>query len=277
MEDSAGLHNGTFVLYARSSSDVALLGSPPWWSGERLIWSICICFFIIGLGIVLYGIEERTKFQIVQEERERLSHDMHDTLAQTLAGVGFRLQGILRSLQASPSVPKVHVDDLRNTCELVAYSHREASSNIAALHPASQKEGDVLALLEKAIYSMLDDEDFPVIVSSHGTPRTISPMVADTLFRVGREAVANALRHSHARSIKVQLHYHSRDVTLSVTDDGIGFQFDPTRAGFGIKSMIRRCEAIRAAVRFTSPEGGGCRVQIISRYRVYRGLIRWVG
>lgn len=277
MDDSVGPHYGTFILYATSSSDVTLLGGPPWWSGQRLIWLLAGCFLFVGVGIVFYGMEERTKFRIVQEERERLSHDMHDTLAQTLAGVGFRLQGILRSLQDSPNIPRAHVDDLRSTCELVAQSHREASSNIAALHPASQKEGDILTLLEKAIYSMLDDEDFPVIVSSHGTPRSMSPVVRDTLFRVGREAVANALRHSRAHSIKVQLHYHARQVVLSVTDDGVGFQFDPSRAGFGIKSMIRRCDAIKATIRFTSPESGGCRVQIVSRYRAYRGLIRWVG
>lgn len=47
-------------------------------------------------------------------------------------------------------MPKAHVDDLKNTCELVAHSHREASSNMAALHPASQKEGDILVLLTGA-------------------------------------------------------------------------------------------------------------------------------
>src|SRR5262249_23504788 len=148
--------------------------------------------------VFLYLFEQRTKIRIVQEERERLSHDMHDTLAQSLAGVGFRLQGIHRSLQDSGVVPQAYVDDLKMTCDLVANTHREASSSIAALHPSSRKEVDVLRLLETAVYTMLDDDEFPVIVSSQGTPRPLSPVVADTLYRIGREAIANALRHAHA-------------------------------------------------------------------------------
>ncbi|MES2393000.1 MAG: ATP-binding protein [Acidobacteriota bacterium] len=277
MDRSKNPHRGTFVLFATSSADVTLLDGPPWWTGQRLMWLICGCFVLIGGGVALYGIEERIKLRVVQEERERLSHDMHDTLAQSLAGVGFRLQGIHRSLKASGAVPQVYMDDLKLTCDLVASTHREASASIAALHPASQQDADVLLLLERAVYSMLDDQDFPVIVSSHGNPRQLSPVVADTLYRVGREAIANALRHSQAKSIKVQLLYRSRDVVLSVTDDGVGFDFVPAKIGFGIRSMTRRCETIKAKISLTSMPEGGCRVQVVSPYRVHRGLVRWVG
>jgi hypothetical protein len=277
MDRSNNVDRGTFVLYATSSSDVTLLEGPPWWTGQRLLWLISGFCALVGGGIFLYGIEERAKLRVVQEERERVSHDMHDTLAQSLAGVGFRLQGIHRSLQASRVVPQIYVDDLKMTCDLVANTHREASSSIAALHPSSEKDRDVLRLLERAVYSMLDDDEFPVIVSSQGTSRPLSPVVADTLYRVGREAIANALRHAHAQSIRVHLSYRSRDVVLSVTDDGIGFDLDPLRAGFGIKSMTKRCATIKAQISITSPPEGGCRVQVTSPYRAYRGLVWWVG
>ncbi len=91
------------------------------------------------------------------------------------------------------------------------------------------------------------------------------------------EAIANAFRHAQAPSIPVQLVFRSRDVVLSVTDDGGGFQFDPSKAGFGIKAMTSRCEAIKATIAITLPAEGGCRVQVTSPYRVHRGLIRWVG
>lgn len=275
MDRSNDPYRGTFVLYARSISDITLLEGPPWWTGQKLIWVIGAAFVLLAGGIFLYGIEERAKLRILQEERERLSHDMHDTLAQSLAGVGFRLQGIHRSLLASGVIPQTYIDDLKTTCDLVANAHREASSNIAALHPSSQKEGDVLMLLERAVSSMLDDDDFPVILSSQGAPRPFSPVVADALYRVGREAIANAVRHAHARSIRIQLSYRSRDAVLTVTDDGIGF--DPARAGFGIKSMTKRCATIKAQISITTSTEGGCRVQVTSPYRVYRGLVRWIG
>lgn len=277
MERSNESHRGAFVLYANSSSTVMLLEGPPWWTGQKLLWLIVACFVLIGGGIALYGVMERSKLRMVQEERERLSHDMHDTLAQSLAGVGFRLQGIHRTLQSSGAVPQTYVDDLKTTCDLVASAHREASSSIAALHPASEDEGDVLRMLEKSVYSMLEDKDFPVVLSSHGTPWTLSPVVRDTLYRVGREAIANALRHAQAQSIKVHIVYRTRDVVLTVADDGVGFEFNAASPGFGTRSMMRRCEAIKAQLSIISSPGGGCRVQVLSPYRVHRGLIRWVG
>jgi signal transduction histidine kinase len=276
MDRSNEPHRGAFVLYANSSSTVTLLEGPPWWTGQKLLWLIIGCFVLIGGGIALYGVVERSKLRVVQEERERLSHDMHDTLAQSLAGVGFRLQGIHRTLQSSGQVPQTYVEDLKTTCDLVANAHREASSSIAALHPSSADDGDVLRMLEKAVYSMLEDKDFPVVLSSHGTPRTLSPVVLDTLYRVGREAIANALRHAQARSIKVQIAYRTRDVALTVADDGIGFEPNVARPGFGTRAMMRRCEAIKAQLSIVSIPGGGCRVQVLSPYRVHRGLIRWV-
>jgi len=277
MERSIEPHRGAFVLYASSSSAMTLLEGPPWWRGERLLWLLVACFLLIGGGIALYDVTERSKLRMVQEERERLSHEMHDTLAQSLAGVGFRLQGIHRTLQSSGLVPQTYVDDLKTTSDLVANAHREASSNIAALHPASEDDSDVLRMLEKAVYSMLEDTDFPVVLSSHGTTRPLSPVVLDTLYRVGREAIANALRHAQAQSIKVNIVYRTRDVILTVSDDGIGFEFSAANPGFGTRAMMRRCAAIKAELSIISSPGRGCRVQVLSPYRVHRGLIRWVG
>lgn len=275
MDRSDELHRGAFVLYTTSSNNVMLLEGPPWWTGERLFWILMLCFvFAIG-GIALHGAVERAKLRVVQIERERLSHDLHDTLAQSLAGVGFRLQGVHRSLACSGAIPPQHLDDLKTACDLLANAHREASSNIAALHPPSQEEGDVLRMLERAVYSMLEDKDFPVVVAGHGTPRPLSPVVTDMLYRVGREAIANALRHAQAQSIKVQMTYRSRDVMLTVTDDGTGFAVDMVKPGFGTRTMMRRCEAINARFTIVSAPGSGCRVQVVSPYRVRRRPLRW--
>jgi len=265
---------GAFVVYAASASNVKLLAGPPWWTGQRLIWMILACSVLLAGGIALYGAIDRAKLRLVQEERERLSHEMHDTLAQSLAGVGFRLRGIYRSLLSSSQVPAVYVEDLKATCDLVAQTHREASSSIAALHPDSQRDGNLLSLLERSVCAMLDDPDFPVILSSSGTPRVLSPAVSDTLFRVGREAIANALRHAGAQSIKVQLAFRSREVVLSITDDGRGFEFASEHAGFGIQSMIRRCNDIHAQLSFRTPDEGGCCVQIVCPYPCGRSLLR---
>ena len=266
----------SFVLLAGSPSDVVVLAGPPWWSGQRLIWLLCGLLALIALGMYGFVAIERSKLRMVYEERQRLSHDMHDTLAQSLAGVGFKLQGIRRSMRDSEGIPPAILEALNTACEMVAGTHREASASIAALHPASPNESDLLTLLQRSVFSMVDGDAMTVETEQIGDIRSPSPVVADTLFRIGREAIANTLRHAKATSIKISITYRSRDLILSVMDNGSGFRYTPTKRGFGIKSIERRCADIDAKVDVASSPGAGCTVRVISPYRMNRGLSRWI-
>ncbi|MES2391104.1 MAG: histidine kinase, partial [Acidobacteriota bacterium] len=250
-----------FALFANSVTDVVLLSGPPWWSGARLVWLLVSIFCLSAAGVYLFIVNERSKLRVIHGERQRLSHEMHDTLAQSLAGVGFKLQGIRRSMRESRAVPPSILDEVDATCEMVAGTHREASASIAALHPASQHEGDLLTLLERSVFSMLDSESLPAVIERLGEPRPMSPVVKDTLFRVGREAIANVLRHSGATEIKLTLQYRYRDLVLSVGDNGRGFA-DPNRRGFGLRSIERRCAEIRAQVEILSSPQNGSTVRV---------------
>jgi signal transduction histidine kinase len=201
---------------------------------------------------------------------------MHDTLAQSLAGVGFKLQGIRRSMREAGAIPPAILEALNTACEMVAGTHREASASIAALHPASPSESDLLTLLQRSVFSMVTGDVISVETEQIGDIRAPSPVVADTLFRIGREAIANTLRHSKATAIKVSMTYRSRDLILSVTDNGSGFRYNPAKRGFGLKSIERRCSDINARVEIDSSPGTGCTVRVISPYRVNRGLSRWI-
>lgn len=267
----------TFVLFANSAADAALLSGPPWWTGARLAWLLVSLFCLSAVGVYIFIANERSKLRAVHGERQRLAHEMHDTLAQALAGVGFKLQGIRRSMRESRVVPAQILEEMDSTYDMVAGTHREASASIEALHPASQREGDLLTLLERSVFSMLDKDSLPVVTERLGEPRPLSPVVADTLFRVGREAIANVLRHSGATEITLTLQYRYRNLLLSVADNGRGFASDNVRRGFGLRSIERRCAEIRAQVEIISSLQGGCTVKIISPYNAHRVLSRWIG
>lgn len=270
-------NSGSFTLFASSPTDVVLVSGPPWWSGQRLVWSIVGLAAAIVIAVYLFIAVERSKLRVVHQERERLSHDMHDTLAQSLAGVGFKLQGIRRSMRASGAIPRTIIEEIDTTCEMVAGTHREASASIAALHPASQNDGDLLTLLERSVFSMLDGDGIEVQTHREGDARNMSPVISDTLFRIGREAIANVLRHSRATSISIAITYRLRDLTLSITDNGSGFAFDPAKRGFGLRSIERRCDDINARVEVFSRPDEGCTVRVTSPYRSHRILSRWIG
>lgn len=169
------------------------------------------------------------------------------------------------------------LEEMDSTYEMVAGTHREASASIEALHPASQREGDLLTLLERSAFSMVDNDSLPVVTERLGEPRPLSPVVADTLFRVGREAIANVLRHSGATEIKLTLQYRYRNLVLLVGDNGRGFASDQVRRGLGIRSIERRCAEIRAQVEILSSPQCGCTVKVTSPYGAHGVLSRWIG
>jgi two-component system NarL family sensor kinase len=114
-------------------------------------------------------------------------------------------------------------------------------------------------------------------VSCHlqGEEFVLPDEVKTVLFRVAQEGVANAAKHAHAAQVRLALRFERDGVTLSVEDDGRGFdlqavQFDPHR-GIGLRNMRERLASIDGQFEVTSVIGGGTRLQArISRAAVQR-------
>ena len=88
-------HNLTpFVLLLRSTGDIEIVSGPPWWSARHAIAIGFAVLLLTLIGHFLYSRAERWRLRAILDERERLAHEMHDTLAQSFAGLGFQLQAI---------------------------------------------------------------------------------------------------------------------------------------------------------------------------------------
>jgi signal transduction histidine kinase len=86
--------------------------------------------------------------------------------------------------------------------------------------------------------------------------------ICDTFYRIGQEAIANAVRHGHPRTIHMHLAYGRPSVKLTIRDDGIGFSQCGDAPGFGIRGMKRRASSINANFRIRSSPGRGTSVQV---------------
>ena len=268
--------HSAFVILTRSPEDVEVLAGPPWWSGERILWLIFFGLVLVVLGIVLFLRIERWKMRGVLSERERLANEMHDTLAQSFAGVGFHLQGIRNLIRSGGESRAAEVMGKLNTaCDLVAQTHREASASIAALHPDADGGLDLLVALEQYAAQLFNVDDLPLVCLREGAPHRLSFPVRDTLFQIGREAITNVIRHSHATRIVLQLHYESKAVVLEICDDGIGF-LPGAGSGFGIKTMRGRANAIGAELTVTSAPGSGTTIAVRSPYGLRSTAADWL-
>jgi signal transduction histidine kinase len=269
-----------FTVLLRGADDIQVLAGPPWWTGKQLIRLLCLLVSLLACGIYLYNALERWKLGVIMGERERLAHEMHDTLAQSFAGIGFHLQGLYNGLKngndrTADIVPKLH-----DACEMVAHSHREASASIAALQPDSTDGQDLLTALDRSTREMLHSRGetalLPLTFSRSGTARPFSTAVRDALFHIGREAIINIIRHAHATTMEVSLHYEPKLAVMRIRDDGVGFSLSHSPNGFGLRSIRRRCEKIGAIFNIETDVGAGTALTILAPYGRRPRLTDWV-
>src|SRR4029077_12612607 len=102
-------------------------------------------------------------------------------------------------------------------------------------------------------------------VTVSGQPRSCSPDIEEELLRIAQEAANNASRHAQASEIRIALEYCTGSVTLSISDDGRGFDFDEgyRKSGhWGLKNMQERAAQIRGKCTITSAVGRGTQVEV---------------
>jgi signal transduction histidine kinase len=250
-----------FVLLLRSPDDVAVLTGPPWWSAGHLAAIIAIALIFVLAAQLLYSRVEHWRLRAVLEERERLAHEMHDTIAQSFAGIGFQLQAIRNDLQDKNSAALRQLD---LASELVRHSHDEARRSIATLRPESLESIGLLPALERSARRMVDGGSVEVVASSRGSERPIPVRTTDALYKIGQEAIANAIRHAQPTSLHILLDYEKDKVCLAIEDNGIGFNGGHNSLGLGLQGMHKRAENISAALDIKSGSGQGTHVEVIA-------------
>ena len=247
-----------FALLMRSVEDAQMVEPPPWWNTEHVI-ELVIGLLTLSLGLQLvYTSVKRSRFRAVIEERERLALEMHDTLAQSFAGLGFQLEAL--SGEADPG-SRMRTQ-LESTVDMVRFGHMEARRNIAALRPGNLEMMGLAKALEQAAHTIVQGGPIEILMSVRGEPKQIPLRIGDTLFRIGQESIANAVRHAHPHTIQLRLVYGRPSVKLTVRDDGDGFSPQADTAGFGIRGMKRRADSIGASFRVRSSPGRGTSVAV---------------
>ncbi len=153
-------------------------------------------------------------------ERRRIARDLHDDVIQTLAGASYALESLEERVdgRARPVITQAGA--------VLQGSVRELRGMLTEIYPADL---DILGL-PQAVDRLADPLRAQGVQVSVSVPDglAVGPVRATLLYRVAREALTNTLKHAEATSVTVRLRQDGRDVTLVITDDGLGF--DPERA-----------------------------------------------
>ncbi|MFB4316476.1 sensor histidine kinase [Actinomadura sp. 21ATH] len=175
----------------------------------------------------------------VNDERRRLAAEIHDTIAQGLAG-------IITQLQAAEDSEHV-----RRATALARESLREARRSVHDLAPTHLEHDSLPEALKKIVR---DGTQLTVT----GTVEPLHEEIEAALLRIAQEALANAARHAAAGRVGVTLSYMDDEVTLDVRDDGRGFT-RPSR-GFGLTAMRERAARVAGTLEIESEPGRGTAV-----------------
>lgn len=252
-----------FVVLVPSGDDIQVLADPPWWNPLHESMLFAGVLIVVLLIQIAYFRFQRWKADTIIRERERLAHDIHDTMAQGFAGVGYQIQGIHKIVASGDSVDRKLVSEqLRLAYQLVRRCHEEASRTIAVLSPASPPLQDNLLNTLADAARRISGEQIRTVTRIEGTPLPLPLRTADALLHIGREAVVNAAAHAMPAEIAITLQYGERYVELTVVDNGLGFDYTADNAGFGILGMQKRARDIKGSLEIRSLSGRGTTVRI---------------
>ena len=252
-----------FALIVRSPDDIEVLSGPPWWSGKHLTM-MAAGMLVLGFLIhVMYNHADQGRRAAFLKERELLAHEMHDTLAQSFAGLDFKLRAIRnRTLRDTGNIDGLKLRaELQEACDLVRHSHGEARRSLTSLRPEILEERGLSEALSQVGRRMVAASSMEIKTEIIGQPRRLPVRLVDALFRIGQEAIANAVQHSHAKHLRIVLDYQRSQLMMAVEDDGQGFRADCESEGFGLTGMRRRVEGIHAKLEIES-NGVGTRIVV---------------
>lgn len=239
--------------FAIMTEAVEVVSSPPWWSPRHVLLLALACVGLLtGLLFSIHKFQAwllRTRLR----EREELAFEMHDTLAQSFTGIAYQLQAASMD-RRGPEMMQRH---LESALQMVHESHREASRTIAALRPQLRDTAGILSALKSLAERLSDNGDLVVTNTLVGKGVHLPIDVTDAFFRIGQEAVSNAIQHGHCRSLQIILRLSWREAQLTVEDDGSGFAEQNRSNGLGLASMRARAAKIKATFDLTSAVGKG--------------------
>jgi signal transduction histidine kinase len=209
--------------------------------------------------------ELKARYSAVLDERNRIAREIHDTLAQNLAGIALQLDSVTMQATGIPPELRRHLDQ---ACNLTRYSLAEARGAVLDLRSQELERQELTALLPKMAESIRENAASKTLINVkiRGVPRPLSPVAVKNLLRIFQEAVANAIKHANATRVEAELEFDGDRLTLRVRDDGCGFDADQTiplyMDHYGLIGMRERAIRIGGRLTLNSRPGEGTEIVV---------------
>jgi signal transduction histidine kinase len=273
VERRFGLVPSVFSLWVQGAHDLRVTRAGPWWTGTRLASALGLTA-TASLGALFWGLRVRNRHhdlvremrareqtqRLLQEDRKRVASELHDTLQQTLLAADLQLNAALRM---PPERLREVGGPLRLAHQLITRGREEIRDAVWSMHRDDRTGDSLQSILRRLTQELSSAEALPMALEMPEEEIRLSAVALTHASRIVREALTNALKHSHADRIQIRLHADPERLLLEVSDNGSGFDPshlpDQTGAHLGLTGMRERAARLGGHLEIeTGPGKGTC-------------------
>jgi signal transduction histidine kinase len=239
--------------------------------GER-IWvrEVCRATMRAGRLVSIIGVSQDVTEQrrlaalltsIGNQERARIGADLHDGLGQELTGLALLLRGVATRAEREGSAL---ASELRGLSKLASRSVESVHDIACGLLPLELSEVGFRQVLRRLARSASESFGVFVTIRFHGDSAHMpTGTLAENLYRIAQESIANAVKHGHAKRVALRVSAGETKVILTATDDGTGIDLDHRGKGMGLQIMNYRARMLGGLVAVQRTRTGGTRVRCV--------------
>ncbi|MDX1662755.1 MAG: PAS domain S-box protein [Candidatus Promineifilaceae bacterium] len=199
------------------------------------------------------------------QERQRLARELHDSVSQALYGIALGARTARTVLEQSDIAEERRAllgEPLEYVLSLAKAGLAEMRALIFELRPESLETDGLISALERQA-ELVRHRHQLIVESDFGPEPALSPAARETLYRVAQEALNNVVKHAGAQTVHIAIREAAGQATLTVADDGCGFDSGGLFPGhMGLRSMRERAEAAGGRLRLESTRGRGTVIQV---------------
>jgi signal transduction histidine kinase len=235
----------------------------------QTMWFFALCVLALILASILFirhrvrsaADRLRLRFEERLDERVRVAQDLHDNLLQEVMGISLQLE-IADELTPSEAAGK---PILKRALQLSESALTQGRGALTTLRATALSRQDIYQGLTLALAAFSEERRRDVQYNFHGTELPVRAGVGEEIVQIGREALRNALQHTHG-TVRVDIHYAPRRFCLIIDDEGQGMSSTLIESGvpghFGLKGMRERAVRIASTLTIASTAHGGTHVQL---------------
>lgn len=191
---------------------------------------------------------------MAREEKSRIGREIHDGIAQSIYALSLNLEACAELAERESGQLR---DRLKTLVPIAKNTLLETRYYIFDLKPLLADERNLEDMVENQIREFRSVSGLTVNFEMQGQPGEVSVASAAGIYRILQEILANILKHASATRVGVELTFESDQVLMAVQDDGVGFDIEDVRPGYGLENMRQRADELGGSLEVESAKGKG--------------------